>query len=52
MIYDCIVIGAGASGLFFSATMERRVNGLILEKTRAAGGRVVGDCPNTRIATE
>lgn len=41
MIYDCIVIGAGASGLFFSAAMERRVKGLILEKTRAAGTKLL-----------
>ena len=41
MIYDCIVIGAGASGLFFSGTMERRIKGLILEKTRAAGPKLL-----------
>ena len=41
MIYDCIVIGAGASGLFFSGTMERCVRGLILEKTRAAGTKLL-----------
>lgn len=41
MIYDCIVIGAGASGLFFSAAMERRVRGLILERTRAAGTKLL-----------
>lgn len=34
MIYDCIIIGAGASGLFCSASMDRPVRGLILEKTK------------------
>ena len=31
MTYDCIIIGAGASGLFCSATFAKTVHGLILE---------------------
>ena len=32
MIYPCIVIGAGAAGLFFGAVSENGNGGLILEK--------------------
>ncbi|HIU25957.1 MAG TPA: aminoacetone oxidase family FAD-binding enzyme [Candidatus Copromorpha excrementigallinarum] len=41
MIYDCIVIGAGASGLFFAAVRNRPVNGLILERTGMAGTKLL-----------
>lgn len=41
MIYDCIIIGAGASGLFCSASMKGPVRGLILEKTRHPGTKLL-----------
>lgn len=41
MIYDCIIIGAGASGLFCSASMDRPVRGLILEKTKHPGTKLL-----------
>ena len=41
MIYDCIIIGAGASGLFCSASMDRPVRGLILEKTKRPGTKLL-----------
>lgn len=41
MVYDCIVIGAGAAGLFFGSTIEKRINGLILEKTSRAGSKLM-----------
>ncbi len=34
MIYDVIIIGAGAAGLFCGATFSHNVNGIILEKTK------------------
>ena len=40
MIYDCIIIGAGASGLFCSITVKKRINGLILEKTGHPGTKL------------
>ncbi|MDO4544516.1 MAG: aminoacetone oxidase family FAD-binding enzyme [Bacillota bacterium] len=41
MIYDCIIIGAGASGLFCAGTMNRPLKGLILEKTDRAGRKLL-----------
>lgn len=41
MIYDCIIIGAGAAGLFCAASMEKKINGLILEKTPRAGTKLL-----------
>lgn len=41
MIYDCIVIGAGAAGLFFGSTITKHINGLILEKTSRAGSKLM-----------
>lgn len=41
MIYDCIVVGAGAAGLFFSAVFPKKVNGLLLEKTKRAGTKLL-----------
>lgn len=41
MIYDCIIIGAGASGLFCSSTIEHPINGLILEKTKRPGTKLL-----------
>lgn len=41
MIYDCIIIGAGAAGLFCAASMEKKINGLILEKTPRTGTKLL-----------
>ncbi len=41
MVYDCIIIGAGASGLFCGAAAMQRINGLILEKTGHAGTKLL-----------
>ena len=41
MLYDCIIIGAGASGLMCAAAMEHPIKGLILEKTEHAGTKLL-----------
>lgn len=41
MIYDCIIVGAGAAGLFCAASAGFRINGLILEKTKRAGTKLL-----------
>ena len=45
MIYDCIIVGAGASGLFAGARFDTaaggRQAGLILEKTGRAGTKLL-----------
>lgn len=41
MIYDCIVIGAGAAGLFLAASTKKKINGLIFEKTTRAGTKLL-----------
>lgn len=41
MIYDYIVIGAGAAGLFFGAAINKNCNGLILEKTKRIGTKLL-----------
>ncbi len=41
MIYDCIIVGAGASGLFCSAAFPTEINGLILEKTKKPGTKLL-----------
>jgi len=41
MIYDLIIVGAGAAGLFAGASLPRRVNGLILEKKAAPGRKLL-----------
>lgn len=41
MIYDCIIIGAGAAGLFCAASIEKKINGLILEKTPRTGTKLL-----------
>lgn len=41
MIYDCIIIGGGASGLFCAAVFSEKVNGLILEGTTRAGTKLL-----------
>lgn len=37
MTYDVIIIGAGTSGLFAAAAFEQRIHGLILNKSKAPG---------------
>ena len=41
MIYDCIIAGAGAAGLFCSGTFPEKINGLILEKTGRPGTKLL-----------
>lgn len=41
MYYDCIIVGAGAAGLFCGASFPSKVNGLILEKTRRIGTKLL-----------
>lgn len=41
MIYDLIIIGAGAAGLFAGASLPCPVNGLILEKKSAPGRKLL-----------
>ncbi len=41
MIYDCIIVGAGAAGLFAGARFDMAATGLILEKTGRAGTKLL-----------
>ncbi len=41
MIYDLIIVGAGAAGLFAGASLPYPVNGLILEKKSAPGRKLL-----------
>lgn len=41
MIYDLIIIGAGAAGLFAGASLPAPMNGLILEKKSAPGRKLL-----------
>lgn len=41
IIYDCIVVGAGAAGLFFGASYPKKCQGLILEKTKRIGTKLL-----------
>lgn len=41
MVYDLIIIGAGAAGLFSGASLSKPVNGLILEKSSAPGKKLL-----------
>ena len=41
MIYDCIIVGAGAAGLFAGARFDMAATGLILEKTSRAGTKLL-----------
>ncbi len=52
MIYDVIIIGAGASGLFAGALYPGKVKGLVMEKTKSPGNKLLmsggGQCNLTR----
>jgi predicted Rossmann fold flavoprotein len=41
MIYDVIIIGAGAAGLFTGASYPNTVKGLIIEKTKSPGNKLL-----------
>lgn len=41
MIYDCIIAGAGAAGLFCAASVNTPIKGLILEKTKRPGTKLL-----------
>lgn len=41
MYYDCIIVGAGASGLFCGAAFPQKTKGLILEKTKRIGTKLL-----------
>ena len=41
MYYDCIIVGAGAAGLFCGAAFPHKVNGLVLEKTKRIGTKLL-----------
>ena len=41
MIYDCLIVGAGAAGLFCAASADFKINGLILEKTARPGTKLL-----------
>lgn len=41
MVYDCIIIGAGAAGLFCGASFSKKTKGLILEKTKRTGTKLL-----------
>jgi len=41
MIYDTIIVGAGAAGLFSAASYSPGTKGLILEKTKKAGTKLL-----------
>ena len=41
MIYDCIIVGAGAAGLSCAASADFKINGLILEKTARPGTKLL-----------
>ena len=41
MLYDMIIIGAGAAGLFAGASLSKPVKGLILDKSSAPGQKIL-----------
>jgi predicted Rossmann fold flavoprotein len=41
MIYDVIIVGAGAAGLFAGASFPAAVKGLVLEKTSSPGNKLL-----------
>lgn len=41
MYYDCIIVGAGAAGLFCGAVFPHKINGLILEKNKRIGTKLL-----------
>lgn len=52
MIYDVIIVGAGASGLFAAANFENKIDGLILNNSRSPGIKLLmsgaGQCNFTK----
>jgi len=52
MIYDVIIVGAGASGLFAAASFENKINGLVLNNSRLSGIKLLmsgtGQCNFTK----
>ncbi len=40
-MYDCIIVGAGAAGLYCSASFTHKTNGVILEKTKHPGTKLL-----------
>ena len=41
MIYDVIIAGGGAAGLYFACGMDKKVNGLILEGSSSPGQKLL-----------
>ncbi|WP_324823752.1 NAD(P)/FAD-dependent oxidoreductase [Sinanaerobacter sp. ZZT-01] len=41
MIYDLIIIGGGAAGLFAGASLPQKINGLIIEKSASPGKKLL-----------
>lgn len=41
MVYDFIIIGAGSAGLFAGASFEKPINGLILNKGKTPGHKIL-----------
>ena len=41
MFYDCIIVGAGAAGLFCGAAFPQKTKGLVLEKTKRIGTKLL-----------
>lgn len=41
MYYDCIIVGAGAAGLFCGAAFPQKTKGLVLEKTKRIGTKLL-----------
>ena len=41
MYYDCIIVGAGAAGLFCGAAFSKKINGFLLEKTKRPGTKLL-----------
>ena len=41
MIYDVIIVGAGASGLFAAASFKKKINGLLLNNAKSPGMKLL-----------
>src|SRR5665647_3906247 len=52
MIYDVVIVGAGASGLFSAASFKKKINGLILNNAKSPGTKLLmsgtGQCNFTK----